>query len=138
MGADPGTHHNGLTEVPEKKKIIIVIQKKAAERNALRDKILFDGMKLETLEKEAFHVVKQAVMEGASFLDLYQAAVGMGLGKVAGELLPTFENKLIGETYGDIHRRLVKHAISKAPSELISEDLGNTTIINGAQDFRWS
>lgn len=132
MGADPALSHNGLTEEPEAKRTIIVIQKKAAERNALRDKILMDGIKLEELQKQAFHEVKQAVMGGSSFMDLFEAANGMGLGKVAKELLPEFENRLISETYGDIHRRLVKHAISKAPEDLISDDLGNTTIINGA------
>ena len=132
MGADPATHHNGLTEESPRKQIIIMIQKKAAERKDLRDDIIVDGMELESLKKAAFVTVKQAVLSGASFRDIYEAAVGMGLGKTANELLPDFQEKLIGEVIGDTRRRLEKQAILRAPDDLISDDLGNTTIINGA------
>ena len=65
-------------------------------------------------------------------LNLYHAAIVGGLGKVAEELLPKFEEQLINETYGELRLRLEKNAIAKAPTELISEDMGNTTVINGA------
>lgn len=132
MGADPAESHNGLTEEPEKKTITIIMQKKAAERADLHSRVLMMGMELETLEKAAFAKVKQEVMQGASFRDIYDAAVGLGLGKTAERLLPDFEERLIGESIGDLRRRLEKNAISKAPPELISDDLGNTTVINGA------
>jgi len=132
MGADPAAVHNGLTEEPEKKRIIIVIQKRAAARKALHSKILMQGMELETLKKQAFHQVKQSILGGASFRDLYEAAIGIGLGKTAEELLPEFEKQLIGETYGPTRIRLEKNAICKAPADLISDNLGNITVVNGA------
>lgn len=132
MGVDVGGGHNGLSEEPEKKRIIIVLQKKAAEAKALRSKLLVAGMQCESLEKQAFAAVKQAVLGGETFRRLYAGAAIAGLGKIASELFPKFEEQLIKDTHGDVHRRLVKQAISQAPADLISDNLGNTTVINGA------
>lgn len=132
MGVDPGGGHNGLTEEPERKQIVIVLQKKAAERQRIADRVLNAGAELETLEKKAFHDVKQAILGGATFRQVFIAADGAGMGKVAREYLPQFEERLISETHGSVRTRLEKHAISKAPEDLISSDLGNITIINGA------
>ncbi len=132
MGVDVDGGHNGLTDVPERKKIIIVLQKKAAERQRLTDRILIAGAELETLEKKAFWTVKQTVLGGATFGQVYEAAIGSGLGKIANEYLPKFQDQLIKETHGETRQRLEKHAIAPAPEDLISENLGNTTIINGA------
>src|SRR5690606_18387695 len=54
MGVDPDAAHNGLTDVPEKKRIIVILEKKAAERKRLQSEILFKGAELETLEKKAY------------------------------------------------------------------------------------
>ena len=132
LGSDPGQVHNGLGEEPERKRIIIVIQKHAAARDALRGQLVYKGMELESLEKQAFNTVKQCILGGESFAHIYQAAAGAGLGKVAEEYLPKFEDKLIEEVHGADHRRLVKEAIGRAPEDLISDQLGNMTIINGA------
>jgi hypothetical protein len=132
MGADPGKVHNGLTEEPERKKIIIILQKKAYERKDLTDKILLAGMQLESLEKKAYHTVKQAVLGGARMRDIYDAAVGVGLHKTAEKYVIEFEKRLIDETHGDVRNRLEKLAIHKAPEDLISNNLGNVTVINGA------
>jgi hypothetical protein len=132
MGVDPNGGHNGMTDVPEGKRIVIILQKRAAERADIRSKLLMRAMELETLEKQAFHVVKQAVLGGQTFRQIYEAANGMGLGKQAADLLPGFEERLIADTHGEVHNRLVKHAISRAPADLISDNLGNMTIINGA------
>lgn len=133
MGVDPTAGHNGLYEDTPRQRIIVVLQKKAAARQRIADRVLVDGMQLENeLVPKAFHLVKQAVIGGVTFRQLYTAAAGVGLSKVAAEMLPAFEKKLIADTHGDVKTRLVKHAISKAPEDLISDDLGNTTIINGA------
>ena len=129
---DAAPAHNGLTEDSRGKQIVIMIQKKAHERAGLKSEILMQGIQSESLEKAAFNQVKQAVMGGESMLNLYHAAIVGGLGKVAEELLPKFEEQLINETYGELRLRLEKNAIAKAPTELISEDMGNTTVINGA------
>jgi hypothetical protein len=132
MGVDPSSVHNGLSEEPEAKRIVIVLQKKAAERQRLADRLVCAGAELETLEKKAFEAVKQTVLGGATFRQVYEATHGVGLAKIANELLPKFQDKLIADTHGDIRSRLVKHAIAKAPDELISDNLGSTTVINGA------
>lgn len=132
MGVDPGAGHNGLFEDSPRQKIVIVLQKKAAARKEWQDALVLAGAELETMEKKAFNAVKQTVLGGATFRQLFEAASGVGLDKIARELLPKFEEKLIADTHGDVHRRLVKHAISKAPDDLISSNMGNATIINGA------
>lgn len=132
LGADPGAVHNGMGAEPERKRIIIVIQKHAAARKMLQDKLVFKGMELESIEKRAYEAIKQHILGGGSFREIYQAAVGAGFGKVAEEYLPKYEDDLIEEVHGDIHRRLVKEAIGRAPEDLISDSLGNMTVINGA------
>jgi len=132
LGSDPSQVHNGIGMEPDRKRIIIVIQKHAEARKALAGQLIYKGMELESLEKKAFETVKQCVLGGATIGQIYQAAAGAGFGKVAEEYLPKFEDRLIEEVHGDIHRRLVKEAIGRAPEDLISDDLGNMTIINGA------
>ena len=124
--------HNGLSEEPEKQQIVIILQKKAAEREDIKSKVLYQGMQLESLEKQAFNAVKQAVLGGASFYQVYEASVGVGLGKVAEEYLPKWQDRIVAEAHGSQRLRLEKLAISKAPADLISENLGNATVINGA------
>jgi hypothetical protein len=132
LGSDPSQVHNGLGAEPERKRILIVIQKHAAARKILQDQLVYKGMELESLEKKAYDTIKQCVLEGESFRNLYLAAAGAGFGKLAEEYLPKFEDRLIEEVHGADHRRLVKEAIGRAPDDLISNDLGNMTIINGA------
>ena len=132
MGSDPDAVHNGMGGEPERKRIIIVIQKHAAAKKLLQDQLVFKGMELESIEKRAYGAIKQHVLGGGSIAEIYQAAVGAGFGKIAEEYLPQFEDKLIEEAHGETHRRLVKEAIGRAPEDLVSSDLGNMTIINGA------
>lgn len=132
LGADPAAVHNGMGPEPEKKRIIIVIQKHAAARKILQDQLAYKTMELESVEKRAYDTIKQYVLGGGSFANVYQAAVGAGFGKTAEEYLPKFEDRLIEEVHGETHRRLVKEAIGRAPEDLISGDLGNMTVINGA------
>lgn len=132
MGADPAAVHNGMTEVPEKKQIIIVLQKKASARQDLQDRILLNGMQLESLEKQAYNTVKQTILGGETFRRVFEAACGAGLGKVACEYLPKFQDRLLKEAHGSERLRLEKHAIAMAPEDLISDDMGNVSIVNGA------
>lgn len=132
LGADPAQVHHGLGPEPERKRIIIVLQKKAAERKALEDELLVKGMELETLQKRAFEAVKQTVLGGATFRQVYEACAEANLGKIAEEMLPEFEERLIAETHGSVRERLTKMAIGKAPQDLVSDNLGNATIVNGA------
>lgn len=132
LGVDPSASHNGLTDVPEKKKIIIILQKQAAVRQRIADQVLVAGAELEALEKQAYHAVKQTVLGGATFRQVYVAAAGVGMEKEAREYLPKFEERLIEETHGSVRARLEKLAIARAPEDLISENLGNAVVINGA------
>ena len=132
MGSDPAAVHNGMGSEPERKRIIIVIQKHAAAKKMLQSQLIYKGIELESIEKRAYGAVKQHILGGGSFGEIYQAAVGSGFGKVAEEYLPRFEDNLIEEVHGDIHRRLVKEAIGRVPEDLISDRLGNMTVINGA------
>lgn len=132
FGADPHAVHNGLHEEPENKRIIIILQKKAGERKTLASEIIYKGMQLESLEKCAYQAVKQAVLGGATFRQLYVAAAGVELDKLAEEYFPGWEQRLIAEAHGSMRLRLEKMAISKAPEDLISEHMGNVSVINGA------
>jgi hypothetical protein len=132
MGIDKTAGHNGLEGASPKQRIIATLQKKAAERERVADKICYQGMELETLEKEAWGHVKQTVIGGTSFQQVYDAAAAAGLAKVAGEYLPKFHERLITETYGAQRNRLEKMAIAPVDPDLISENLGNMTIVNGA------
>lgn len=132
MGADPSQVHHGLGREPERKRIIILLQKKAAARKELEGQLIVKGMELETLQKRAFETVKQTVLGGATFRQVYEAAAGSGLGKTAEEYLPEFEEQLIEDTHGETKARLTKMAIGKAPDDLVTSELGNTTVINGA------
>lgn len=131
LGCDPSPVHDG-GKIPERKQIVIILQKKASERRDMRDKCIMSQLHAETAEKLAFDAVKQAILGGESFGNLLRAAASMGLDKIALELLPVFEKRLIEETHGTLRNRLVKMAIQKAPQELISENLGSRTIVNGA------
>jgi len=132
MGVDPSAVHNGLEGPNERQRIIVVLQKKAAAHQNLKDKLSITAMELETLEKRAFELVKQTVLGGATMRDVVVAATIAGHAKLAAELLPKFEERLIADTHGDVRTRLVKHAIAKVTDDLISENLGSTTVINGA------
>lgn len=132
MGVDPSTMHNGLEGPNDRQRVIVVLQKQAAARKDLEDRVLVRGMELESLEKQAFEAVKQTVLGGATMREVLVAAVIAGHDKLAAELIPKFEEQLIADTHGDTRSRLVKHAIAKVTPDLISENLGNTTIINGA------
>lgn len=132
MGADPANVHNGLHDEPEKKRIIIILQKKAAERSAVESDLLYKGMQLESLEKKAFDAFKQTVIGGASFYDVFTAAASAGFDKEAGEYFPKWQAQLIEDTHGELKHRLEKQAIARAPEDLISDNLGNVAVSNGA------
>jgi len=132
LGVNPADVHNGMHGPSEKQRIIIIMQKKAAERKSVRDRLLVAGMECETAEKLAFNAVKQTVLGGHTIRQVLSAAKSAGLGKVACQLLPKFQDQLIRDTHGSIRVGLEKNAISKAPEDLISDDLGSVTIVNGA------
>ena len=46
--------------------------------------------------------------------------------------MPKWQDQLLSEVHGSQRLRLEKLAIAKSPEDLISGDLGNTTVINGA------
>jgi hypothetical protein len=89
-------------------------------------------MELESLEKKAFEAVKQAVLGGERFRRLYVATAGADLQKLAAEYFPKWAQKRIKESHGAAHLRLTKEAIQRAPQDLISNDMGNVAVVNGA------
>lgn len=132
LGVDPTQVHNGLSGPNERQRIIIVLQKKAAARQAERSKAIVAAMEAETAEKLAYKTIKQEVLGGTPFRTIMKAAAAANMQKLAAELLPKFEKQLISETAGTLRANLEKHAISRAPEDLISPALGSTTIVNGA------
>jgi hypothetical protein len=88
MGVDPSKGHDGLKGPSERQRVLLILEKKGAERKRLHGQVMMAAMECETVEKLAFAMVKQAVLGGASFQGLYRAADEAGLGEVAGELLP--------------------------------------------------
>lgn len=132
MGADAEQCHNGLYDEPERKKIVVIIEKKAAELRRIKDQAIVATLAAETAEKLAYAAIKQEVLGGTSFGQIYEAAACSGLSKVAGQLLPKFRDRLLSESSGSMRVRLEKLAILKAPESLISNDLGNVTVVNGS------
>lgn len=132
FGVAPGAGHEGLAGPSDKQRLLIILSKKAAERRRLKDGVLVAAMEAESAEKRAYAVVKQEVLGGSGMRDILRAATAAGLGKVAGELLPRFEERLVAEASGAQRTGLTKSAIARAPEELISHDLGATTVVNGA------
>jgi hypothetical protein len=133
IGVEPAAAHESLAGPSERQRIVIVLTKKAAERRRLRDRLLVAAMEAETAEKRAYAAVKQEVIgAGTPMRGVLGAAAAARLGKVACELLPRFEEQLIAEATGAQRSGLQKHAISRAPEDLISDDLGATTVVNGA------
>jgi hypothetical protein len=132
LGVTPDAGHQGLAGPSDKQRILIVLQKKAAERKRLRDQLLCAGMAAETAEKRAYAAVKQEVLGGTPMRDVLGAAAAAGLGKLACELLPRFQQQLVDEAQGSTRTGLEKNAISRAPEDLISDELGAITVVNGA------
>jgi len=132
FGADPGGSHNGMHEDTPRQKIVVLIQKKAAERDRIKDQLIVDTMRWESEKRAAYNAIKQEVLGGTSLSDVQAAAYAAGLGKVASELLPEFRDQLIAETHGRERIQLEKVAIAPAPDEYISDNLGNMTVVNGA------
>lgn len=115
-----GCAHDGF-KIPEKKSIIVMIQKKAAEKSRMHDKLLKEAMLAETAELEAHKTIKQAVLQGESLDDIHQSACQAGLGGISGEVLE--------KTAGILQGELVKCAF-EAPEELIDRSVP-VRIING-------
>ncbi|RKX67351.1 MAG: hypothetical protein DRP42_00705 [Tenericutes bacterium] len=132
FGEDPSAGHSGMRGPGPAKKIIIIMQRKEAQAKRIRDELLVEGMKYESEKKAAYNAVKQEVLGGTSLAVIQDAANAAGFGKLAAEILPEFQKALVAETYGPIKTALEKVAIAPAPEELISKNLGNTTIVNGA------
>ena len=125
--------HTGMVPT-DKGKLVIIIEKKAAERQRAQDQVFLAGAKREETVKQAYAAVKHELLSGThSIDDLYQAAVASGMGKIATDMFPHFHKTLIKETRGTyIGRSIEKQAILKAPDELISKDMGNVTVVNSA------
>lgn len=132
FGVDPGQSHNGLSDDGPQKRLIIVIQKTAARKQQLQDKLIVETMRYENEKRAAYNAIKQEVLKGTSFADIQRAVHAIGFGKIAAELLPEFRDKLIAETHGQVRTHLEKVAISPAPQDYVSNDMGNVTVVNGA------
>jgi len=132
FGVDPDASHEGLHEVGPQRKIIVILQKKAAEKQAIEDELIVRTMQYESEKKAAYKAVKQEVLVGASLSDIQHAAYAAGFGKIASEILSEFKDRLISETHGRIRANLEKVAIAPAPDDYISNHLGNISVVNGA------
>ena len=116
-----GKSHDGF-RIPEKKKIIVMIQKKAAEKGRKHDALLKEAMMCETAELEAQKSVKQAVLQGSTLEEIHSAACGAGLSKVSAEVLQ--------KTAPALDKQLFEKVAFEAPEELIDRDVP-VRVING-------
>lgn len=120
-----GKGHNGFA-VPEKKKVIIMIQKKAAERQRTHDSLLKTAMQCETAEKQFHKAAQQAVIQGSSLQDIHTVACHAGLGDVSGEVLQKTARLMKTQfLMGDMEK-----VAFEAPEELIDRDVP-VRVING-------
>jgi len=127
FGVDPANVHNGLTDVPEKSQLVVILQKTAAEKEEVSDDLIMLAARNESEEKRLYWLVKQAFLgEGLSLETMYAAAWQNGFGPIAKDLFPKFASDLHKET---ARASLVKIAW-KAPEELIDQNLP-ATIVNG-------
>jgi hypothetical protein len=122
-----GGGHSGF-EVPEKKRIVIMIQKKAAERERKYSELLKTAMQLETAELQFHSAVKQAVMQGSSLEEIHEASCHAGYGDVSRETLPKTA-QLLNKQFLVSDQDLEKVAF-EAPEELIDRNVP-VTVVNG-------
>jgi hypothetical protein len=128
FGVNPQNVHNGLTDVPEKKQIIVIIEKRAAAKRGIEDDLIKTTMLHEHEEKNLGRLVKQAYLgDGIKLDQLYAAACAEGLGDVAGEYFP----KIAAQLQMELGRAELTKLAWKAPEELIDYDVP-LTIVNGA------
>jgi hypothetical protein len=122
-----GGGHNGF-EVPEKKKLIIMIQKRASDRKRVYDALLKSAMEVETAELAVHRHTKQAVMQGASLEKIHELACHAGNGDVTAELFPKTA-QLLNKQFLVSDSALEKLAF-EAPESLIDRNVP-VTIVNG-------
>lgn len=128
FGVKPGDVHHGMGDLPDKKKVVIIIEKTASEKSIVRDDLIKLAMMNEHEEKNLAKLVKQAYLgHGIKLPDIYAYACSEGYGEVAQEYLPKIAEQLQKET---ARAELLKIAW-KAPEELINFD-APMTIVNGA------
>lgn len=127
FGVSSGDGHTAY-DVPERQKIIIMIQKKASERDRKYNELLKCAMEIETAELGVHSAVKQAVMQGASLDSIYKAACDAGYGDVSRETLIK-SAELLKKQFVISDKAFTKFA-EKAPEELIDRSLP-ITVING-------
>lgn len=119
-----GGGHDGF-QVPEKKRIIIMIQKKAAERQRANDSMLKTAMLYETAERDFHKLAKQAVMQGVKLEEIHTAACHAGLGDISQEVLQKTAKLLQKQFLIEMEK-----VAFEAPEELIDRDVP-VRVING-------
>lgn len=128
FGAKPGDVHHGLGDLPDKKKVVIIIEKTAGVKTAAKDDLIKLAMMNEHEEKNLLRLVKQAYLgHGIKMPEIYAYACSEGYGEIAQEYLPKIAEQLQRET---ARAELTKIAW-KAPEELIDYDVP-MTVVNGA------
>lgn len=119
--------HNG-GDIPERKRIIIMIQKKASERGRMHGDLLQSAMQCETAEKQFHKEAKQAVMHGMALEEMHKVACDAGFGSLTSELLPKTA-QLLDRQFLITEEDMEKMAF-EAPEELIDYSVP-VRVING-------
>lgn len=128
FGVKPGDVHRGLGDLPDKKKVVIIIEKTASAKTVAKDDLIKVAMLNEHEEKNLAKLVKQAYLgHGVKLPDIYAYACAEGYGEVAKEYLPKIAEQLQKET----GRAELTKIAWKAPEELIDYD-APLTVVNGA------
>lgn len=122
-----GPGHTGH-DIPEKRKLIIMIQKRASDRNRVYDALLKTAMEAETAELQIHHLAKQAVIQGTSLENIHEAACHAGNGDITAELFPKTA-KLLNKMFLVSNSQLEKTAF-EAPESLIDRNVP-VTVVNG-------
>lgn len=131
-----GVNENGngnddcLENRDAKRKILVVIEKKAALRQRVKDLLIKEAMMFKSEEKRVHYLVKEAVMAGHSMESLHAASCSAGTGDVSQVLFPKTAQLLRRQMIlsdGDIEKLAFP-----APEELIDRNVP-MTIVNGRQ-----
>lgn len=128
FGVKPGDVHHGMGDLPDKKKVVIIIEKTASAKTIAKDDLIKIAMMNEHEEKTLAKLVKQAYLgHGVKLPEIYAYACAEGYGEVAREYLP----KIAEQLQRELGRAELSKLAWKAPEELIDYD-APLTVINGA------
>ncbi len=108
-----------------KKRLMIVIEKKAAELDRLKGDLLALGLKHETVMKKAASATRSHILQGEDAVTMHKAACLAGVGSVSKEMFPSIMREVSDNTAINMEKIALP-----VPENLINRDVP-VKIVNG-------